>query len=101
MDRTELLDEARWRDVLTTAIPALADDPAACAQLAFRLAGQYLPALLSARRPEDRQRVWDAFWRYMTAAPTPSKPFVVPDATADSLIAAIQEELTRLGVAAT
>ncbi len=101
MERPELLDEAVWRDVLAGAAPELSDDPAACDQLAFRLAGQYLPALFSARRPEDRQRAWDALWRYMTAAPTPSKPFVMSGETADGLLAAIQAELARLGVAAT
>ena len=93
-----MLDEARWRDVLSAADPELADDPVACELLGFRLAGQYLPALLAARRPEDRQRVWNALWSYMTMAPARSKPFVLSSATADGLIAAVQEELGRMGV---
>ena len=100
MNRSELLEEARWRDVLSAADPELADDPVGCELLAFRLAGQYLPALLSARRAEDRQRVWNALWSYMTMAPTRSKPFVLSSPTADVLIAAVQEELARLGVEA-
>ena len=69
MEQHELLDEARWRSVLSDASQELSDDSIACELLAFRLAGQYLPALLSARRPEDRQRVWNALWSYMTMAP--------------------------------
>ena len=98
MDRSELLDEAWWRDVLSAADPELADDPVGCELLAFRLAGQYLPALLAARRPEDRQRVWNALWSYMTMAPTRSKPFVLTSQTADGLIAAVQDELAGMGV---
>lgn len=100
MDRTELLDEARWRAVLSGASDELADDPLACELLAFRLAGQYLPALLTSRRPEDRQRVWNSLWSYMTMAPTRAKPFVLSSPAADGLIAAVQEELGRLGVEA-
>ena len=100
MDRGELLEEARWRDVLSAADPELADDPVGCELLAFRLAGQYLPALLTSRRPEDRQRVWNALWSYMTMAPTRAKPFALSSPAADALIAAVQEELGRLGVKA-
>ena len=98
LNRHEVLDEARWRTVLAAASPEISDDPIACELLAFRLAGQYLPALLSARRPEDRQRVWNALWSYMTMAPTRAKPFALTSPTADVLIAEVQEELGRLGV---
>ena len=100
MDRPELLDEARWRDVLSDASPEISDDPISCELLAYRLAGQYLPALLSARRPEDRQRVWNALWSYMTMAPTRSKPFALSSSTADALIAAVQDELVSMGIEA-
>ena len=98
MDRSEVLDEALWRGVLSAASTEIADDPISCELLAFRLAGQYLPALLSARRPEDRQRVWNALWSYMTMAPTRSKPFALSSSAADALIAAVQEELVSVGV---
>ena len=98
MDRSEVLDETRWRDVLSAASPEVSDDPISCELLAFRLAGQYLPALLSARGPEDRQRVWNALWSYMTMAPTRSKPFALSSSAADGLIAAVQDELVRMGV---
>ena len=100
LDRPELLDEDRWRTVISDASPELADDPVACELLAFRLAGQYLPALLSARRPEDRQRVWNALWSYMTMAPTRSKPFALSSSAADGLIAVVQDELVRMGIEA-
>ena len=98
MNQPELLDEARWRTLLSGASDELSDDPVACELLAYRLAGQYLPALLTARSPEDRQRVWNALWSYMTMAPTRSKPFSMSSPAADGLIAAVQEELGRLGV---
>ncbi|MDE2860076.1 MAG: hypothetical protein OYI31_05915 [Chloroflexota bacterium] len=98
MNRPELLDEARWREALSAASTEVSEDPIACELLAYRLAGQYLPALFSARRPEDRQRVWNALWSYMTLAPTKAKPFVLSSPAADGLIAAVQEELGRLGV---
>ena len=98
LDRPDVLNEDRWRALLAGASAEVSEDQAASEQLAYRLAGQYLPALLAARRAEDRQRVWSALWRYMTAAPTMSKPFVISDATADALIAAVQAELGRMGV---
>ena len=98
MDRPELFDNAQWEALLTGKAEELGDDPAACEQLVYRFLGQYLPALLSARNQAGRDRVWRALWQYMTMPATRAKPFGLSHSSADGLLAAIQEELGRLGI---
>ena len=96
MSQSNLFDDALWEEFVGRA-SEIQDDPAACEQLVYRFLGQYLPALISARTQEDRDRVWRAFWSYLTAPVTRAKPFGLSYSSADDLIAEIQQELGRLG----
>ena len=96
MSQSNLFDDALWEEFVGRA-SELQDDQAACEQLVYRFLGQYLPALISARTQEDRDRVWRAFWSYLTAPVTRAKPFGLSYSSADDLIAEIQQELGRLG----
>jgi hypothetical protein len=96
LSQPNLFDGALWEEFVGKA-SELQGDPAACERLVYRFLGQYLPALLEARTQEDHERVWRAFWSYLTAPVTRAKPFSLSYSSADDLIADIQEELSRLG----
>ena len=96
MNQPSLFDDARWEELVGKASERR-DNPAACERLVYRFLGQYLPALISARTQDDRERVWRAFWSYLTAPVTGAKPFGLSYSSADDLLADIQQELARLG----
>jgi hypothetical protein len=73
--------------------PELADDKESIEQIADRFARQYLAAWLRAGTDDMRERVWLAFWSYLTSAATPRKPFVLSGESADSLITRMRGEV--------
>ena len=96
MNQPKQFDNTVW-DQLVGRVTELQDNPAAGEHLVYRLLAQYLPALLSAKTQEARERVWSALWSYLTTTATRAKPFALPSSSADDLIAEIQGELTRQG----
>lgn len=96
MDPNDLFDNAKWEEFVIKAA-TLKNDPLACEQLVYRFLGQYLPALISAKTKQDQERVWTAFWHYLTTPITRAKPFGFSYSSADDLIAEIQNELGHLG----
>jgi len=96
LSQPNVFDSALWEEFVGRA-SELQDNPTACEHLVYRFLGQYLPALVAARTQEDLDRVWRAFWSYLTAPLTRAKPFGLSYSSADDLIADIQQELGRLG----
>jgi hypothetical protein len=96
LKQPELFDNAPWEELIGKT-SELEGDPTACEHLVYRFLGQYLPALLAGRTQDDRERVWRAFWSYLTAPVTMAKPFGMSYSSADDLIAEIQKELGRFG----
>jgi hypothetical protein len=84
--RQDLFDRDFW-EAITRDSPALRDDPHGAEHLVNRFLGKYLPNLISARAPEDRGRVWLAFWSYLIARASWKKPFGLSHEAADELIA--------------
>ena len=96
MNESKLFDSTLWEE-LVGRVTEMQDDPAAGQHLVYRFLGQYLPALLSARTQEARERVWYALWSYLTTPATRAKPFGLSSSSADELIAEIRRELSRQG----
>ena len=96
MKQPNLFDNILW-DEMVGRVTEIQDNPAAGQHLVYRLLGQYLPALLSAKTQEARERVWYALWSYLTTPATRAKPFALSSSSADGLIAEIQMELSRQG----
>ena len=96
MNESRLFDSGTWEKLVST-FDEFKDDLDSCQLLVDRLLGQYLPALLSARTEADLDRVWRAFWSYLTAPATRLKPFGLSSESADELIGKLQAELARLG----
>lgn len=96
MNQSNLFDATLWNEMVGR-VTEIQDDPAAGQHLVYRFLGQYLPALLSARTQEARERVWSALWSYLTMPVTRAKPFALSSSSADGLIAEIQRELSRQG----
>ena len=96
MSQPNLFDDAIWEEFMGRA-SELQDNPTACEQLVYRFLGQYLPAMIAAKTQEDHDRIWRAFWSYLTAPVTRAKSFGLSYSSADDLIAEIQQELGRLG----
>ena len=94
MKQSDQFDNTVWGE-LVGRVTELRDNPAGCDHLVYRFLGQYLPALLSARTQEARERVWSALWSYLTTPATRAKPFAMSSSSADDLIAVIQMELNR------
>jgi hypothetical protein len=78
-------DEAFWGEIAIRS-PELVENPEGAAHLAFRFAGKYLPIVLGAKDNEERERVWLAFWSYLTARETSRKPFGLTADAADEII---------------
>jgi hypothetical protein len=74
-------------------VPELANDAESREQIADRFARQYLAAWTRATNDEMRERVWLAFWSYLTSVPTPRKPFELSEESADVLIRRMREEV--------
>ena len=96
MNQSNQFDNTVW-DELVRGVTELRDDPAAVQHLVYRILAQYLPALLSARTQDARERVWSALWSYLTTPATRAKTFSLSSSSADDLIAEIQRELSRQG----
>ena len=91
-----LFDTARWTRMIGDA-PELVDDNESTEQIADRFVRQYLAAWLKAGTDEMRERVWLAFWSYLTSTPTPRKPFELSSESADSLIGRLRGEVEGQG----
>ena len=87
-------DQSFWEDIARNS-PELVDNPDGLELLAYRFAGQYLPALLRTRTKEDSDRVWLAFWSYLVAPSSGRKPFGLSNREADRLIADFQNALSE------
>jgi len=87
-----LLDAARWAAIISDT-PELAGDGHSIEQIADRFTRQYLSAWARAGAHEMRERVWQAFWSYLTSAPTPRKAFQLSAESADALIGKIRERV--------
>ena len=96
MNESNLFDTNFWEELVGT-VTEIHENTEAGQHLVYRFLGQYLPALLSARTQEARERVWTALWSYLTAPVTRAKPFALSSSSADDLIAEIQRELSRQG----
>ena len=96
MNQSNPFDNILW-DEMVGRVAEIQDSPEAGQRLLYRLLGQYLPALLSAKTQEARERVWSALWSYLTTTATSAKPFSLSSSSADGLIAEIQRELSRQG----
>ena len=94
MADAKLFEQSFWEDIARSS-PELTDNPEGLELLAYRFAGQYLPALLRTRTQEDRDRVWLAFWSYLVAGATMRKPFGLSNREADRLIADFQNALSE------
>ena len=82
-------DSSLW-EAIARVVPELSDNPEGAALLVQRLEGQYIPAFLKAATQEARDRVWLAFWSYLTAPITRRKSFSLSSGTADRFIAEVQ-----------
>jgi hypothetical protein len=78
-------DDAFWVEIAIRS-PELEENPEGAAHLAFRFAGKYLPIVLGTKDHEARERVWLAFWSYLTARETSRKPFGLSSDAADEII---------------
>lgn len=73
--------------------PEVSDNLEAAGHLAYRFEGQYLPVLLRSRTQEQQDRVWLAFWSYLTAPSNKRKPFSLSSKGADKLIEDFQKAM--------
>ena len=89
-----------WRAEARRASPSLAADAAVFDHVLERFGGKYLRAALSARTIENEQRAWDSFYFWLVFPQTDRKPFAIPEAEADALIAAFRQLAARLGPSA-
>ena len=69
---------------------AFLNSPEAATQIAARVAAQYAPAVLAAPNPDAQERAWEALRFYLTARPTPRKPFALTEAEAEQALAALR-----------
>ena len=82
-------------EAIANGSPELSDNPEGAEHLADRFEGQYLPAMMKARTPEAQERVWLAFWTYLTAPLTQRKPFRLSSKAADQLIGDVQKAMSQ------
>ena len=94
MENDEIPGSSLW-EAIANRHPEFSGNPEGAAHVAYRFEGQYLPALSKARTQEESERVWLAFWSYLTAPLTRRKPFGLSSRAADRLIAEYQEALTE------
>lgn len=85
-------DTTRWEAMIGD-VPELANDKESTEQIADRFVRQYLTAWLRAGTDEMRERVWTAFWSYLTSALTHRKPFKLSSESADALIGRMRGEV--------
>jgi len=98
LSEPDLFEPDTWL-AIAVGLPELHENPEGAAHLVYRFLGKYLPALLRARTPEERGRVWLAFWSYLIARQSRKKPFGLSHQAADELIARIRQELESKGIA--
>ena len=96
IDKDDLFDQSFWLEIAKK-LPELVSDLDGAEHLVDRYVGQYLPALLSTRGQPGKDHVWLAFWNYLVAPRSSSKPFGLTSRTADLLITEFQSALSRPG----
>lgn len=83
-----------WETIATDS-SELRGNPEGASYLVQRFEGQYLPALRKARTQEQRERVWLAFWSYLTATISSRKLFRLSPGGADRLIGEFQKAMSE------
>ena len=73
--------------------PTIFENPEYLRIITDRLEGQYFPALELAKDTFAQQKVWLAFWTYLTSRYTIRKPFQFNYQEADNIIDIIQSSI--------